>query len=165
MGGDGGGIEAGDLASTGPRRERDAISTADREALAVLLSVHGMGPLTLGRLVDELGSPAQILDVAGRVRGKEALIAASHSSDGSWRPMPDPVAAAVVEAAGRREAILADVERSQLRVVATGDAARGSQVPRAGGSRAGSPRRWVGPARRSCPGSPSGSTERPTRRA
>jgi DNA processing protein len=122
VGGDGGGFDPGDLAPTGLRRERDGISTADRQALAVLLSVHGMGPLTLGRLVDGLGSPAQILEVAGRAGGKDALIAASHSADGSWRPMPDPIAAAVVDAAARRDVILADVERSKLRVVASGDA-------------------------------------------
>jgi DNA processing protein len=120
IGGDGGGYE-GDEAG-GLRARRHGISTADREALAVLLSVHGMGPLTLGRLVEELGSPAEILDVAERQGGEHALIAASADPNGPGRAMPAPVAKAVVEAAGRRGAILADVARSRLRVVASGDA-------------------------------------------
>ena len=40
------------------------MARADRDGIAVLLSVHGLGPLTLGRLVASLGSPAAILDTA-----------------------------------------------------------------------------------------------------
>jgi DNA processing protein len=101
--------------------DRPAISTADREALAVLLSVHGMGPLTLARLVDGLGSPAAILDIAGHSDAERELVAASVDPEGTNRPMPKAVAEAIVEASSRRDAILADVARSKLRVVALGD--------------------------------------------
>jgi DNA processing protein len=125
VGGDG----AGEMDSDGsfaPGRGRDrpdrrAISTADREALAVLLSVHGMGPLTLARLVDGLGSPAAILGVAEGPGAEAELIAASVDPGGTTRAMPKAVADAIVEAATRRDAILADVARSKLRVVALGD--------------------------------------------
>jgi DNA processing protein len=94
---------------------------ADREALAVLLSVDGLGPLTLGRLVDRLGSPAAILDAAGGTGGASAILAGSRSAEGEWRTMPRPVAAAIVAAAGNRSKLLEEVSRSGLRVVARGD--------------------------------------------
>ena len=93
----------------------------DREALTILLSVHGMGPLTLARLVERLGSPGVILDVAARQSGKEELVAASRDEGGPGRAMSDGVAAGVVAAAGDRARILADVARQQLRVVTPGD--------------------------------------------
>jgi DNA processing protein len=101
---------------------RQRMAEADREALAVLLSVDGLGPLTLGRLVDRLGSPAAILDAAGRPDGASALLQSSRADDGTWRTMPRTVAAAIVVAAGARTRLLDDVTRSGLRVVARGDA-------------------------------------------
>ena len=125
VGGDGAGemdLDSSFVAARGRgTADRAAISTADREALAVLLSVHGMGPLTLARLVDGLGSPAAILDVAGHADAERQLVAASVDLDGTSRAMPKVVAEAIVEAAGRRDAILADVASSKLRVVALGD--------------------------------------------
>ncbi len=104
-----------------PRRPA-RMGRADRDAIAVLLSVHGLGPLTLGRLVDSLGSPAAVLDAgASGARAAAALVAASRSEDGESRSMPLSVAEAIVQAAARRDSILADVEREGLRVVAQGD--------------------------------------------
>lgn len=89
----------------------------DREALAVLLSVTGLGPLTLGRLVEVLGSPSAILDVA-RAHGAVArLIDASRATDGMAQAMPSTVAKAIVEVDARAAAILEEVQRFQLRVV------------------------------------------------
>jgi len=102
----------------GPRR----ISEADRDALAVLLSVHGLGPLTLGRLVDSLGSPAAILETAVGTGGAGAILESSKAADGEWRTMPRDVAAAIAVAAGNRRMLLDEVTRSGLRVVARGDA-------------------------------------------
>jgi DNA processing protein len=98
------------------------MARADRDGIAVLLSVHGLGPLTLGRLVASLGSPAAILDAASGARGTARLVAASRSSDGESRPMPLSVANAVVIAAADRARILAEIEREGLRVVAQADA-------------------------------------------
>jgi DNA processing protein len=105
-------------ASPGPQRLRDA----DRDALAVLLSVDGLGPLTLGRLVDRLGSPAAILQLAAGPGGASTLLASSRSAEGEWRRMPRTVAAAIGVAADNRVRLLEDVRRSGLRVVARGDA-------------------------------------------
>ena len=105
-----------------PRRPV-SISRADRDAITVLLSVHGLGPLTLGRLVEALGSPAGVLAAAGSGgRAASGLVAATRTDDGESRAMPLSVAEAIVAAAARRESILADVEREGLRVVAQGDA-------------------------------------------
>ncbi len=106
------------------RTNAPAIRPEDREALAILLSVHGMGPLTLGRLVERLGSPAAILELADRASPVGALVEASRDRDreSGGRPMPTGVAVAIVRAGANRAAILADVARSKLRVVALGDA-------------------------------------------
>lgn len=102
----------------GPR----SISEADRDALAVLLSVTGLGPLTLGRLVDRLGSPAAILETAAATGGAGAILESSRAADGEWRTMPRDVAQAIAVAAGNRSRLLEEVMESGLRVVARGDA-------------------------------------------
>ena len=98
------------------------MNDADREALAVLLSVNGLGPLTLGRLVDKLGSPAAILEAAGGTGAVDALVESSRAADGEWRTMPRCVASAISLAAANRAKLLDEVRRSGLRVVARGDA-------------------------------------------
>jgi DNA processing protein len=112
----GGGFEA-----LGAPVARPAVSEADREALAILLSVHGMGPITLARLVERLGSPAGILSAAEQAGGVALLVQSSMEPDAQGRAMPRAVAEGVVEAAASRDAILADVARSKLRIVAQGD--------------------------------------------
>lgn len=97
------------------------LSRPDRDAIAVLLSVHGLGPLTLGRLVGALGSPAAILDAAGATGGVARLIEASRSTHEDARPISLNVAQAVVTAAAGRARILDEIEREGLRVVAQGD--------------------------------------------
>jgi DNA processing protein len=98
------------------------MARANRDAIAVLLSVSGLGPLTLGRLVDRLGSPAAIIEAARLPQtGTTLLVEASRSPEGEWHRMPIAVADAIVRAALRRDAILAEVERHGLRVVAYGD--------------------------------------------
>jgi DNA processing protein len=101
-----------------PRRLRDE----DRAAIAVLLSVNGLGPLTIGRLVDRLGSPAAVLDLAGGPDGVAALVAGSKAADGEWRAMPAAVAKAIAAAAANRNQLLDQIARSGLRIVARGDA-------------------------------------------
>src|SRR3954466_5614658 len=88
------------------RRNREALGEADRDALAVLLSVDGLGPLTLGRLVDRLGSPAAILEAASGTGGAGAILERSRAADGEWRTMPRNVAHAIADAAGNRTKLL-----------------------------------------------------------
>ena len=114
-----GGLGVAESASVG---SVSRMGDADRDALAVLLSVHGLGPLTLGRLVDGLGSPAAILEVAARPDGVRTLVAASRAAAGEWRVMASTVGDAIVAAAADRVRLLELVSRSGLRVVARGDA-------------------------------------------
>ncbi len=50
----------------------------ERQALAVLVSVDGLGPITLGRLVSAVGSARAVLEAAAR--GDEASLADAASS-------------------------------------------------------------------------------------
>src|SRR5262245_66389270 len=94
-GGGGGNAPPPAAASAPSHRMRDD----DRDALAILLSVNGLGPLTLGRLVEGLGSPGGILETAAAPGGPAALVEASRAADGEWRAMPQAVAEAVGAAA------------------------------------------------------------------
>ena len=98
-----------------------SMSQDDRDALAVLLTVHGLGPLTLARLVAALGSPAAIVSTGNAPNAAARLIAASLDADGSTRRMPREVATAIVEAAAARERIIAAVARANVRVVVQSD--------------------------------------------
>jgi len=98
------------------------MARANRDAIAVLLSVTGLGPITLGRLVERLGSPAAVLDAARMPgEGSSLIVEASRAPDGEWRAMQSVLADAIVAAALRRDRILAEIERHGLRVVAQGD--------------------------------------------
>ena len=100
---------------------RETLGDADREALAVLLSVDGLGPLTLGRLVDGLGSASAILEAAAGAGGPALLMERSRSADREWRTMPRAVAQSIAVAAANRSKLFDEVTRSGLRVVARGD--------------------------------------------
>lgn len=100
---------------------REPISAVDRDALTVLVSVSGLGPLTLGRLLDFFGGPSDILVAATAAHGAAALVAASRDPMGAWPAMGRDVANAIVESLGRRDEIVAVVRRLGLRLVALED--------------------------------------------
>jgi DNA processing protein len=110
----------GDWASSAAAA-REPISAADRDALTVLVSVSGLGPLTLGRLLDFFGGPSEILAAASGPGGAAALIAASRDPMGAWPAMGRDVANAVVQSLGRRDEIVALVRRLGLRLIALED--------------------------------------------
>jgi DNA processing protein len=97
------------------------MGAADRGALAVLVSVQGLGPITLDRLLSRLGSPSNVLAVALEARGSDALVAASWDPESNRRSLPASVAGMVAAAAARRDEILAGIERLHLRTIAIGD--------------------------------------------
>lgn len=98
-------------------------TAGDREALAILLSVSGLGPLTLGRLVDVIGSPSAILELTRRPGATAQLIAASRALDGSSRGMTADLAVAIVKAEADSAAVLRDIRRMELQVVTPTDVA------------------------------------------
>ena len=106
---------------TGAPFSETVLSQADRDALAVLLSVDGLGPLTLGRLVQVAGSTTRVLDLARRPNGASALVEASRSATDAERAIPSVVAERIVEALGSVERTLRDIDRLHLRLVVPGD--------------------------------------------
>jgi magnesium chelatase family protein len=99
-----------------------AVSAAERAALAVLVSVQHLGPITLSRLIASFGTAVATLDAAGRRDGPAALRAASTGPDGAARPIPAALAGAVVAAAASRSAIADRIAALGLRVLVEGDA-------------------------------------------
>ena len=73
------------MAGAAPANVPDRMPARDRDAIAVLLSVLGLGPLTLGRLVAVAGSPSAILELARGADAVRRLVDASRSTDGSAR--------------------------------------------------------------------------------
>jgi DNA processing protein len=104
-----------------PSPVETGVSRRDRDALAVLLAVDGLGPMTLGRLVDAIGSTSGVLEVARRPSGAGLLVEASRSADDAGRPMPAEVAGRIVEALGSGDRTLREIERLHLRLVVPSD--------------------------------------------
>jgi DNA processing protein len=100
---------------------RAPISAVDRDALTVLVSVSGLGPLTLARLLDFFGGPSAILAAATAPHGAAELQAASRDPMGAWPAMGRDVANAVVESIGHCDEIVAVVHRLGLRLIALDD--------------------------------------------
>ncbi|HYL41480.1 MAG TPA: DNA-processing protein DprA [Candidatus Binatus sp.] len=98
-----------------------AITADERIALAVLVSVQHLGPMTLARLLGRFGTAAATLDAAARPGGLSALVEASAGLDGSARRMTPDLAAAVLEAAGRQSAIADQIASLGLRVLVQSD--------------------------------------------
>jgi DNA processing protein len=110
------------MSSAAPLHARREIT--ERDSLAVLVAVEGVGPIALARMLARLGSATRILEVALRGAGAvPALIAASAPEPGDGRSMPAGVAEALVSAAHAAPAILADIRASGLSVIALGEPA------------------------------------------
>lgn len=102
---------------------RAAAPLEEHEALAVLATVTGLGPVTLGRLLVALGSAQNVLE-AGRGSGAvPLLIGASRDLAGLARAMPEVVAREVAAAAHESDRILAGLARAGVRFVTLDDEA------------------------------------------
>lgn len=114
------GVTAASMADR-PAAANAPTSLEEHEALAVLATVAGLGPVTLGRLLVALGTARNVLEV-GRARDAvSVLIAASRDLDGLARAMPEDVATAVADAARRTDAILARLARAGVQFVTLDD--------------------------------------------
>lgn len=96
-------------------------SQADREALAVLVSVDRLGPMTLARLLGVCPSPAELLERAGLRDGQAAVDALVAAADPVDRWIADGVAAGLVKAARDRAAILERIAAMGLQIVVEAD--------------------------------------------
>jgi DNA processing protein len=90
-----------------PRSGGVGAALADRDALAVIASADGLGPVTLERLLAAFGGPNQVLEVARGTSGVERLKAASRDPDGPGNAMSKGAAEALAVAARRTDALLA----------------------------------------------------------
>jgi len=101
------------------------IDVTEREALALLVSAEGLGPITLGRLIDSVGSARAVVELALRAHGLDALVAASRVEPGAagQRPMALGVATEIVAVARSAEERLRTIERAGVAVVTLADAA------------------------------------------
>lgn len=98
--------------------DRSSGSDADRDALAVLASVDGVGPATLERLLDSIGRASEVLRIAAGPGGSAALAGAVRAGgDGAGR-VTKPAMAAIVEAARNADSVLADMRALGVHPVA-----------------------------------------------
>jgi len=114
----------GPLARGGLMMAPERIAAAEREALAVLVSVQGVGPMTLERLVAACGSARAVVELAAGPNATSRLIAASRgaaSGEEAARPVPVALAEAIIAAAATREAVLNRIRALDLRLVALSD--------------------------------------------
>ena len=102
-------------------RAPDGAAREEREALAVLVSVQGLGPMTLERLMAACGSAAAVLRVANGPAAIRRLVAASAAAGDAARPMTTALAEAVVAAAERPGTILDRVKALDLHLVTGAD--------------------------------------------
>jgi DNA processing protein len=93
---------------------RVADPSAERRALAVLVAVDGLGPVTLGRLMAAHGSARAVLELAER--GEVRALADAAASDD--RRAPRTLPQAIVDTARRAEAIWRAIDRAAVELVA-----------------------------------------------
>jgi DNA processing protein len=94
---------------------------AEREALAVLVSVPGIGPATLARLIGAIGSAREVVDLARRPGARARLTAAAPSRGDRPGGVNGEIAHAIIDAAGRTDEIVGRVRAAGLTVVTLDD--------------------------------------------
>jgi len=94
----------------------------EREALAVIASVDGVGPIALERLLAVLGGPGAILEVARHRSGATELQAASRGPGAAWHAMSEAAAQALAVAARGADGVLEQLRRIGVQPLALSDA-------------------------------------------
>jgi DNA processing protein len=90
----------------------------ERDAWAVLASVHGLGPIGLAALLASYGSAQDVLALAAEPGGVERLIATPTADVGRRdQPILEPVALAIAEAAQSADPIVGRLRALGVRVV------------------------------------------------
>jgi DNA processing protein len=93
----------------------------DRDALAVIVSAEGLGPVTLERLLVAFGGPNQVLEVARGRSGVARLRAASRDPDGPGNAMSVSAAEALAVSARRADAALSALREAGVAALALDD--------------------------------------------
>jgi len=100
---------------------RPATKLSDIDALAVIVSVDGVGPITLERLLTVFGGAGGILAAARRRRGADDLRAASRDPAGIGNAMAASAAEALAVAARRPDVVLESMRRAGVSGLALDD--------------------------------------------
>ncbi|MEO5919420.1 MAG: DNA-processing protein DprA [Candidatus Limnocylindrales bacterium] len=95
----------------------------DRDALAVIASVHGIGPGTLDRLLEGGQRPSELLRAARRPGGIREIRNAGRSDGIGRSVMSEAVADRLVAAARAPEAVLESMDRAGVHALAFDDRA------------------------------------------
>jgi DNA processing protein len=106
--------------SGGPPGDATADPPDEREAWAVLLSVHGLGPAGFGALLAAYGSGRAILAAAG-LRGAAARFARIAAEGDGRPPFREPVGEGIVTVAAELVDRLAVLRASELTIVTLDD--------------------------------------------
>ncbi|MEO8469219.1 MAG: DNA-processing protein DprA [Chloroflexota bacterium] len=106
----------------------DQVAAANRDALAVLVSVDGVGPATLESLLAAMGSAADVVRVAAGTNGAGSLAAALRDAGSEHVRVARPTLDGVVQAARAADSILAGMHSSGVHALAIEDAAYPSRL-------------------------------------
>lgn len=101
----------------------DRVAAANRDALAVLASVDGVGPARLESLLSAIGSPADVLRVAAGRNGAGSLGAAMRDAGPDHFRVTRATIDGVVQAARSADAILSGMRSSGVHALVMEDAA------------------------------------------
>ncbi|MBY0397287.1 MAG: hypothetical protein K2X91_12595, partial [Thermoleophilia bacterium] len=94
----------------------------DRDALAVIASVEGVGPIILERLLTALGGANGILEVARGRTGVDDLRAASRDPDRPGHTMTPSAAESLAVTARRSDVVLESMRQAGVSVLTLDDA-------------------------------------------
>ncbi|HEY2916283.1 MAG TPA: DNA-processing protein DprA [Candidatus Limnocylindrales bacterium] len=108
------------IGEAGPTGGARATGLEEREAVAVLLSVQHLGPMTLARLIAGCGSAAAVVEAATASGGAARLVACT-PHDHVDRPLAVDLASAIVDAAVRAGQLLDRTRALGLALVLPGD--------------------------------------------
>jgi DNA processing protein len=113
-------VERASGASIGGAARAEPPSVSEREAVAVLASVHDLGPATLGALLAVFGSAAALLELARGRHGAERL-RDGWRDHGPTRSLEPAIVTAICAAAERPDTVLAPIHAEQLTLLTLDD--------------------------------------------
>src|SRR5919198_1202028 len=116
------GIVVGQAADARVPEEPTAAGIGERQALAVLTTVDGLGPATLAGLLTRFGTAIELLAVASSPSGMDDV--ADHGEAlRSPRAVSTELAAAIVNASRRTADVLGAIDRAGVSIVSADDPA------------------------------------------
>jgi len=111
----------GRIATPGPAGAATGMALQDRDALAVIVSADGLGPVTLERLLVAFGGTKAVLEVARGRSGVDRLRAASRYPNGPGNAMSASAAEALAVTARRAEVALTAIREAGVAVLTLDD--------------------------------------------